>query len=89
MKWLLRKGAKISHDKYGKTPMNDAAENEQLEVRWWAGGQWGALLGWQDYISLEGAILGSQTFNRRMQPGGKGFKFLASGRVSAGSVFGT
>ena len=33
VKWLLRRGAKISHDKYGKTPMNDAAENEQLEVR--------------------------------------------------------
>ena len=33
VKWLLRRGAKITHDKYGKTPMNDAAENEQLEVR--------------------------------------------------------
>merc|ERR1719430_1044277 len=32
VKWLLRRGAKITHDKYGKTPMNDAAENEQLEV---------------------------------------------------------
>ena len=30
---MLRRGAKITHDKYGKTPMNDAAENEQLEVR--------------------------------------------------------
>ena len=30
---MLRRGAKIAHDKYGKTPMNDAAENEQLEVR--------------------------------------------------------
>jgi hypothetical protein len=29
---LLRHGAKITSDKYGKTPMNDAAENEQLEV---------------------------------------------------------
>ena len=30
---MLRRGARVSQDKYGKTPMNDAAENEQLEVR--------------------------------------------------------
>ena len=45
VKWLLRRGAKISHDKYGKTPMNDAAENEQLEVR---------QLHWQCQIQLRG-----------------------------------
>ena len=32
VKWLLRRGAKITHDKYGKTPMNDAAENEQVFI---------------------------------------------------------
>jgi ankyrin repeat protein len=32
VRWLLRHGANISSDKFGKTPMNDAAENEQLEV---------------------------------------------------------
>jgi len=32
VRWLLRHGARVSHDKYGKTPMNDAAENKQLEV---------------------------------------------------------
>jgi len=32
VRWLLRHGARITHDKYGKTPMNDAAENKQLEV---------------------------------------------------------
>jgi len=32
VRWLLRRGARICQDKYGKTPMNDAAENEQLEV---------------------------------------------------------
>jgi ankyrin repeat protein len=32
VRWLLRRGARIAHDKFGKTPMNDAAENEQLEV---------------------------------------------------------
>jgi len=32
VEWLLRHGASIKSDKYGKTPMNDAAENKQLEV---------------------------------------------------------
>jgi len=32
VRWLLRHGARITTDKYGKTPMNDAAENKQLEV---------------------------------------------------------
>ena len=30
--WLLRHGANIKCDKYGKTPMSDAAENKQIEV---------------------------------------------------------
>ena len=29
---MLRHGAGIKCDKYGKTPMSDAAENKQLEV---------------------------------------------------------
>lgn len=31
MKWLLNHGAKLSLDKYGKSPINDAAENQQTE----------------------------------------------------------
>ena len=32
VRWLLKHGAKIRSDKYGKTPLSDAAENKQLEV---------------------------------------------------------
>lgn len=31
VKWLLNHGAKLSLDKYGKSPINDAAENQQTE----------------------------------------------------------
>lgn len=31
VKWLLSVGAKLSLDKYGKSPINDAAENQQME----------------------------------------------------------
>ena len=33
VKWLLKKGAKILKDSYGKTPIDDAQENNQMEVR--------------------------------------------------------
>lgn len=36
VRWLLNHGAKLSLDKYGKSPINDAAENQQVEV----GRQW-------------------------------------------------
>jgi len=32
VRWLLNHGAKLSLDKYGKSPINDAAENQQVEV---------------------------------------------------------
>ena len=32
VRWLLRHGSKIVLDKYGKSPINDAAENERIEV---------------------------------------------------------
>ena len=32
VRWLLKHGAKVKSDKYGKTPLSDAAENKQLEV---------------------------------------------------------
>ncbi|XP_011183443.1 uncharacterized protein Espn isoform X2 [Zeugodacus cucurbitae] len=31
VRWLLKHGAKLSLDKYGKSPINDAAENQQVE----------------------------------------------------------
>ncbi|XP_073830671.1 espin protein forked isoform X2 [Musca autumnalis] len=31
VRWLLSHGAKLSLDKYGKSPINDAAENQQVE----------------------------------------------------------
>ncbi|XP_060522541.1 uncharacterized protein LOC132699708 isoform X2 [Cylas formicarius] len=31
VRWLLRHGARLSLDKYGKSPINDAAENQQVE----------------------------------------------------------
>lgn len=31
VKWLLNHGAKLSLDKFGKSPINDAAENQQTE----------------------------------------------------------
>lgn len=33
LRWLLKHGAKITMDKFGKSPLNDAAENEHMEVR--------------------------------------------------------
>lgn len=33
VRWLLNHGAKLSLDKYGKSPINDAAENQQVEVK--------------------------------------------------------
>ena len=33
VRWLLKHGAKVKSDKYGKTPLSDAAENKQLEVK--------------------------------------------------------
>ena len=38
VRWLLRHGSKIVLDKYGKSPINDAAENERIEVGWSADG---------------------------------------------------
>lgn len=32
VRWLLRHDARMLLDKYGKSPLNDAAENEQIEV---------------------------------------------------------
>lgn len=32
VRWLLRHGANLVVDKYGKSPINDAAENHQMEV---------------------------------------------------------
>jgi len=32
VRWLLSKGARVTLDNFGKSPLNDAAENEQLEV---------------------------------------------------------
>lgn len=32
VRWLLSHGAKLSLDKFGKSPINDAAENQQVEV---------------------------------------------------------
>lgn len=32
LKWLLKHGARITMDKFGKSPLNDAAENEHMEV---------------------------------------------------------
>ncbi|CAH0564225.1 unnamed protein product [Brassicogethes aeneus] len=31
VKWLLKHGARLSLDKFGKSPINDAAENQQVE----------------------------------------------------------
>ncbi|XP_039293796.1 espin isoform X2 [Nilaparvata lugens] len=31
VRWLLRHGAKLTTDKFGKSPINDAAENQQME----------------------------------------------------------
>lgn len=33
VRWLLKKGASITLDKYGKSPINDAADNDHMEVR--------------------------------------------------------
>lgn len=32
LKLLLKKGGLITIDKYGKSPLNDAAENSQMDV---------------------------------------------------------
>ncbi|XP_069172453.1 uncharacterized protein f isoform X3 [Procambarus clarkii] len=32
VRWLLKKGASISLDKFGKSPINDAADNDHMEV---------------------------------------------------------
>jgi ankyrin repeat protein len=32
VRWLLRHGARLVLDKFGKSPINDAAENQQMEV---------------------------------------------------------
>ena len=32
VKWLLKRGAKIVPDKFGKTPVNDAESNRQKEI---------------------------------------------------------
>lgn len=32
VRWLLKHGARLSLDKFGKSPINDAAENQQVEV---------------------------------------------------------
>lgn len=32
VRWLLRHGGRLTLDKYGKSPINDAAENQQVEV---------------------------------------------------------
>lgn len=32
LRFLLENGAYLTFDKYGKSPLNDAVENEQVEV---------------------------------------------------------
>lgn len=32
VRWLLRHGARLTLDRHGKSPINDAAENQQMEV---------------------------------------------------------
>ena len=32
VRWLMKHGARLSFDKFGKSPINDAAENKQVEV---------------------------------------------------------
>lgn len=32
VRWLLRHGALLLQDNYGKSPINDAAENQQMQV---------------------------------------------------------
>lgn len=66
LSWLLLHGAEISQDLWGGTPLHDAAENGELEVRVaregrGGGGRWGAGALWR-LQALLAAFLACRTW---------------------------